>query len=324
VYIKGEEGAIKAGQRDPNLKCSASTDEKVVVVGGGSGSLGTVQTLRELNFKGSITLLTKEPNLPLDRTKLSKALIADASKIEIRPAEWYTNAGIDVVHDEVTSVDFAKKSVSTQSGKSFPYTKLVLATGGVPRSLPLEGFKDLGNVFPVRFVKDIQNILGALGEEKKKVVIIGSSFIGMEIGNALSKNHDVSIVGMEKAPLERVMGEKVGQIFQGLLEKSGVKFYLNASVDKATPSASNAEKVGAVHLKDGTSLPADDVILGIGVRPATDFLANSSAISLEKDGSIRTDETFAIPALNGDVYAIGDIATYTYHGPGSAPETGSP
>lgn len=146
----------------------------------------------------------------------------------------------------------------------------------------------------------------------------------MEIGNALSKNHDVSIVGMEKAPLERVMGEKVGQIFQGLLEKSGVKFYLNASVDKATPSASNAEKVGAVHLKDGTTLLADVVILGIGVRPATDFLANNSAISLEKDGSIRTDETFAIPALNGDVYAIGDIATYTYHGPGSAPETGSP
>lgn len=155
-------------------------------------------------------------------------------------------------------------------------------------------------------------------------MIIGSSFIGMEIGNALSKNHDVSIVGMEKAPLERVMGEKVGQIFQGLLEKSGVKFYLNASVDKATPSASNPGKVGAVHLKDGTSLPADVVILGIGVKPATDFLANNSAISLEKDGSIRTDETFAIPALNGDVYAIGDIATYTYHGPGSAPETGSP
>ncbi|GAM43486.1 apoptosis-inducing factor homolog [Talaromyces pinophilus] len=324
VYIKGEEGAIKAGQRDPNLKCSASTEEKVVVIGGGSGSLGTVQTLRELNFKGSITLLTKEPNLPLDRTKLSKALIADASKIEIRPAEWYSNAGIDVVHDEVTAVDFQGKSVSTKSGKSFPYTKLVLSTGGVPRDLPLEGFKDLGNIFKLRFVTDVQNILSALGEEKKKVVIIGSSFIGMEIGNALSKNHDVSIVGMEKAPLERVMGEKVGKIFQGLLEKSGVKFYLNAGVDKATPSSSNANKVGAIHLKDGTTLPADVVILGIGVKPATDFLANNSAISLLQDGSIRTDETFAIPALNGDVYAIGDIATYTYHGPGAAPETGSP
>lgn len=324
VYIKGEEGAIKAGQRDPKLKCSVSNDEKVVVVGGGSGAFGTVQTLRELNFKGSITLLSKEPNLPLDRTKLSKALIADASKIEIRPAEWYSNAGIDVVHDEVTSVDFQGKSVATKSGKTFPYTKLVLATGGIPRNLPLDGFKDLGNIFPLRFVTDVQNILGSLGEEKKKVVIIGSSFIGMEVGNALAKNHEVSIVGMEKAPLERVMGEQVGKIFQGLLEKSGVKFYMNASVEKATPSSSHADKVGAVHLKDGTTLPADVVILGVGVRPATDFLANNSAISLEKDGSIRTDETFAIPSLNNDVFAIGDIATYTYHGPGAAPETGSP
>jgi NADPH-dependent 2,4-dienoyl-CoA reductase/sulfur reductase-like enzyme len=298
--------------------------EQTLTKNRGSGSLGTVQTLRELNFKGSITLLTKEPNLPLDRTKLSKALIADASKIEIRSAEWYANAGINIVHDEVTAVDFQAKSVTTQSGKSFPYTKLVLATGGIPRNLPLEGFKDLGNIFLLRTVTDVQNILSALGEEKKKVVVVGSSFIGMEIGNALSKTHDVSIVGMEKAPLERVMGEQVGKIFQGLLEKSGVKFYLNANVDKATPSSSSPGKIGAVHLKDGTTLQADVVILGIGVKPATDFLANNPAISLLKDGSIRTDETFAIPALDGDVYAIGDIATYTYHGPGAAPETGSP
>ncbi|QKX55029.1 uncharacterized protein TRUGW13939_02120 [Talaromyces rugulosus] len=324
VYIKGEEGAIKAGQRDPNLKCTASTEEKIVVIGGGSGTLGVVQTLRELKFKGSITLLTKEGNLPLDRTKLSKALISDPKKVEIRPAEWYQAAGIDIVHDEVTAVDFASKTVSAKSGKSWPYTKLVLATGGTPRSLPLEGFKTLGNVFVFRDVTDVQAVLGALGNgEKKKVVVVGSSFIGMEVGNALSKDHDVSIVGMEKAPLERVMGEQVGKIFQRNVEKSGVKFYLNASVDKATPSPADPTKVGAVHLKDGTALDADVVILGIGVRPSTDYLQNNSAVSLEKDGSLRTDESFAVQGLGGDVYAIGDIATYPYHGPG-APSNGIP
>jgi NADH dehydrogenase FAD-containing subunit len=307
----------------------------------GSGSLGLVQTLRELGFRGSITLLTREPNLPLDRTKLSKALIPDASKLEIRPKEWYQNAGIDVVHDEVTAVDFTGKSVSSKSGKSYPYTKLVLATGGVPRTLPLEGFKDLGNIFVLRFVTDVQNILSALGqgEEKKKVVVIGSSFIGLEIGNALaSKGHEVSIVGMEAAPLERVLGHQVGRIIQTNLEKAGVKFYLNASVDKATPSSSAADKVvGAVHLKDGTVLPADVVVLGIGVRPATDFLQNNPLITLLKDGSLRTDENFAvIPAGAGaagadpgtvsgldDVYAIGDIATYPYHGPGAPAAVGT-
>lgn len=171
---------------------------------------------------------------------------------------------------------------------------------------------------------DVQAILGALGTgEKKKVVVVGSSFIGMEVGNALSKDHDVSIIGMEKAPLERVMGEQVGQIFQRNLEKAGVKFYLNASVDKATPSVSDATKVGAVHLKDGTALDADIVILGIGVRPSTDYLLNNASITLEKDGSVRTDESFAVQGLGGDVYAIGDIATYPYHGPG-APSEGIP
>src|SRR5207302_389275 len=120
-------------------------------------------------------------------------------------------------------------------------------------------------------------------------VIIGSSFIGMEVGNALAKDNEVSIIGMEKAPLERVMGEEVGKIFQKNLEKSGVKFYMSSGVDKATPSSSDSSKVGAVHLKDGTELPADLVILGIGVRPATDYLKDNPAITLEKDGSLRTD-----------------------------------
>lgn len=116
------------------------------------------------------------------------------------------------------------------------------------------------------------------------------------------------------------MGTEVGEIFRGLLEKNGVKFKMGASVDKATPSESDSSKVGAVWLKDGTKLEADLVIEGVGVAPATEYLKDNSAVQLEKDGSLSTNEAFEVKGLT-DVYAIGDIATYPYHGPGG---NGSP
>ena len=111
------------------------------------------------------------------------------------------------------------------------------------------------------------------------------------------------------------MGEEVGKIFQQALEKNGVKFRMNAGVEKAVASKSDSSKVGAIELKDGTSLAADLVILGTGVGPATTFLKDNESVELEKDGSLKTDEHFAVSGLK-DVYAIGDIATYPYHGPG--------
>lgn len=166
-------------------------------------------------------------------------------------------------------------------------------------------------------MQDVQTILGAIGEQKpRNIVVIGSSFIGMEVGNALSKDHNVTIVGIDTAPMERVMGSEVGRIFQSNLEKNGVSFKLSTGVEKGTPSDSNPSSIGAVHLKDGTVLPADVVILGVGVRPATDFLRENPAVSLQKDGSLSVEEHFAVSGLDGSVFAIGDIATFPYHGPG--------
>lgn len=276
-----------------------------------------MQTLRELKYPGQITIISKESDFVIDRTKLSKALIADASKLLWRPREWYAEAGIETLSDEVTGVDFTAKTVTTALGKTVPFTKLVLATGGQPRTLPLPGFNELENIHTLRTVTDVQSILSSAGNDgPKNIVVIGSSFIGMEVGNALSKDHTVTIVGMEDAPMERVMGTDVGRIFQKNLEKSGISFKLAASVSKATPSTSSPSSVGAVHLKDGTVLPADVVILGVGVRPATDFLRGNPSLTLQKDGSLATDPNFAVPGLEGDVFAIGDIASFPYHGPG--------
>ena len=293
-------------------------------MGSGSGTFGALLKLRELGYPGKVTVISNE-GYPIDRTKLSKALITEASKIYLQPEQWYADGSIDFESDTVTSIDFSSKEVKTKLGKAYPYTKLILASGGIPRQLPLPGFKDLSNIFLLRQVQDTQQIVEAVGDKGKKIVIVGSSFIGMEVANALAKENTVSVIGMESVPLERVMGKEVGQIFQKSLEKNGAKFYMNAGVDSAIPASKVANavglsSVGAVKLKDGTELEADLVILGIGVRPATDYLKDNSAITLEKDGSVAVDENFAVKGLS-DVWAIGDIATYPYHGPGGG---GSP
>lgn len=320
MYLTGEAEAIKSGRRKPTLKKNktapgASKAEKVVVVGGGSGACGVVEGLREAGFQGGITLISSEGYLPIDRTKLSKALLTDVSKLQWRDKAFYDEAAIEIVGDEVTEVDFQGKTVLTKKGDKFSYTKLVLATGGTPKALPLQGFKVLGNIFTLRTVNDAKNIVDAIGEKGKKIVVVGSSFIGMEVGGATAANNDVTIIGMEKAPLERVLGEKVGNILRKGMEGKGLKFYMNAGVEKAEPSTSDPSKVGSVHLKDGTKLEADIVILGVGVAPATSFLRNNKAIQLEQDGSLKTDEAFSVVGIK-DTYAIGDIATYPYNGPG--------
>jgi NADPH-dependent 2,4-dienoyl-CoA reductase/sulfur reductase-like enzyme len=320
VYVSGTKDTIKGSRRKPNLKCAAIGQEKVVIVGGGSGAIGTVEALRENGFNGSVTMISSEGYLPIDRTKLSKALIPDYKKIALRDEEWFTAADIATVMDEVTDVDFSSKKVTTKSGSSYPYTKLVLSTGGSPKNLPLPGFKELSNIFLLRTIPHVKLILEAIGDKNKKIVVIGSSFIGMEVANATAKDNSVTVIGMEKAPLERVMGEEVGRIFQKGLEKNGVKFYMNAGVEKALPSKTDPSKVGAIALKDGTVLEADLVILGVGVGPQTTFLKENKAVELQKDGSLKTNEHFVVDG-QPDVYAIGDIATYPYHGPGG---NGSP
>ncbi|KAK5945686.1 Apoptosis-inducing factor 1 [Knufia obscura] len=319
VYVKGSQDNIKAGRRKPTFKVKSSGQEKVVIIGGGSGTFGAVQKLREHGFNGSITVISNE-GLPIDRTKLSKALITDPSKVHLRDEQWYKDADIDFAMDTATSVDFKNKSVSTKSGSSYQYTKLILATGGSPNKLPLPGFKDQSNIFLLRHINNTQDIMNAVGDKGKKIVVIGSSFIGMEVANALAKENDVTVVGMEEAPMDKIMGTKVGKIFQKLVEKNGAKFCLNASVDSAVPKSNVANtlgmsSVGGIKLKDGTVLEADLVILGVGVKPGTEYLKDNDSVQLEKDGSLSVDENFAVKGLQ-DVYAIGDIATYPYHGPG--------
>jgi apoptosis-inducing factor 3 len=182
-------------------------DNPVVIVGGGSGAFHAVESLREHGFKGPITMLTKERYAPIDRTKLSKALVTDASKLEWRNAadlriKYGTTLRTSV---EVNKIDFASKTVYFDDGKeTAQYGTLILASGSTPRRLPIEGV-DLANVFTLRGVDDAQRIDAAC-QEGKRLVVIGSSFIGMELVVAVAKRKlaSIDVVSMENVPFEKV------------------------------------------------------------------------------------------------------------------------
>ncbi|KAL5606739.1 hypothetical protein BROUX41_003131 [Berkeleyomyces rouxiae] len=321
VYVTGDPAVLKAGRRKPRFKCSpagktGSENNGILVVGGGSATIGLVEGLRLKGYCGDITVISREGYLPIDRPKLSKALIGDPAKIALRPQEWYDEGNVKFVYDEVTDVVVKDKQVRTAKGKVFTYEKLVLATGGVANLLSLPGLDgSLKNVFTIRSAQDAAAITKAIGAKGKKIVIIGSSFIGLEVANATAADNSVCVIGREKTPLDGILGPAVGAGIQKGLKGKGVKFYLSASTKRALPSSEDSSAVGSVELEDGTSLAADLVILGVGVKPATQFLKGNPSFTLESDGSLITDGFYQVKGLQ-DVYALGDICKAPYVGPG--------
>jgi NADPH-dependent 2,4-dienoyl-CoA reductase/sulfur reductase-like enzyme len=219
-----------------------------------------------------------------------------------------------------TSVDAEGKKVSFSDKSTVEYENLVLATGGAAKRLPLPGAKEgeLENVFTLRGVGDTSAIVAACGESADKdVVVVGTSFIGMEVAIALAgqkKAKSVTVIGMEDVPFQNVLGKEVGAgLMEAQKKANGLKFFVKAGVEKL--EGSNG-KVSAVVIKDESGskvdVPAQVVILGVGVSPATGYLKESPGFpALEKDGSIAVDKDLRVKGLTKDsnVFACGDIAT---------------
>ncbi|CAG8636595.1 12905_t:CDS:10, partial [Ambispora leptoticha] len=317
IYVEAEEQALKSGKRAPICKKAISpTDTNtVLIIGGGASGNAAAEKLREDGFTGRILVYSRESYLPIDRTKLSKGLDFTAEKVAIRKDSFYNDLGISFhLGIAATAVDTKSKIATFDNGDKVAFDHLILATGADPRPLLVPGI-DLNNVFYLRTVSDNAKIKQAMGtdvNEKKNVVIIGSSFIGMEVASMLAKKANVSVIGMEKVPFERILGEKVGSAIKKLHENNGVKLYLNAIVKNIESSTVDSSTVGAVVLSDETKIPADLVVVGAGVVPATDFLKSSPEFPLERDGSLRVNEYFKVEGLD-NIYAIGDIARYPYH-----------
>ena len=273
---------------------------KIVLVGTGAAGSAAAERLRHLGYQGSITLIGNEAPGPVDRPNLSKDFLAGTAPLEwvrLRTDEFYDKLGINLIKDEtVVDLDPEGKSVVLGSGPVVSYDALLLATGSEPLRPPIKG-ANFPHVFTLRTLTDAQNIIEA-AKAGRRVVVVGSSFIGLEVAASLrARNLDVHVVSRDRIPLERVLGEQLGRFVQKLHEERGVRFHLGATLHSIHSHT--------VELHDGRTLAADLVVLGVGVRPRT---ALAEKARLEVDNGIIVNSLLRTSAP--DVWAAGDVARY--------------
>ena len=274
----------------PLTKRDPENNTHFVILGGGAAGLNCAETLRQSGFSGKITMVSKEESVPYDRTLLSKAIASgDSSKFGLRDEGFLKDADIDVsLKVPVFSIKPEEKKVILRNGKKLFYDKLCIATGCDPWKPPVPGL-DLPNVFPLRTDKDQKKIKEACAGAKN-IVIIGASFIGSECAASLKAHYkdavNISMVNGESVPFELTLGKELGAYYQKEHAANGVTVHNSVLIQSAT--AGDDGKVKSVTLNDGSELPADVVILGTGVRPATKFLANSG-IEMDRMGGLVCD-----------------------------------
>jgi NADPH-dependent 2,4-dienoyl-CoA reductase/sulfur reductase-like enzyme/nitrite reductase/ring-hydroxylating ferredoxin subunit len=294
-----EERSPEMVDRDP------SDDRHYVIIGGGQAGSTAAETLRREGFAGQITMVTADEYYPYDRPNLSKAYLSGEGQpdwLPLRPDSFWEDHGIDIrFGTRVEGLNPKSKRLELGDGTSMGYDRLLIATGGAPNRLPVDGI-DLDGVFMLRDRGDCDAIIDR-AKDAERAVIVGSSFIGLEVAAALrNRDIDVSVASMEEVPFENIFGRRVGRYFQSMHEQEGVDFHLGRRLDSIQGSDGRAD---SVHLDDGTRLEADLVVVGAGVHPATEFA--EGALKRHDDGGIETDSTLK---AHEDIWAAGDVARF--------------
>lgn len=274
--------------------------KSVVIVGGGAAGLAAADTLRREGYEGPLTLISADEFPPCDRPNLSKEYLAGKAPddwIPLRPPEYYTDKRIDLLlGSRVTRLDPGQRKVHLQDGKAYDYDRLLLATGADPIKLDIPGATD-SKVFYLRTYAD-SRALASAAVAAKRVVILGSSFIGLEVAASLrERGLQVHVVSRTKEPLEHVLGPAVGRFMRDLHETNGVVFHLEDTVARVDGNK--------VMLEGGATLDADLLVLGIGVRPAVSLAEQAG---LKTDRGVLVDEYLQTSAPG--VFAAGDIARW--------------
>ena len=299
--VHTDQGLVRVGKkRDIPRPTAAMAPRSVVIIGAGAAGAACAESLRRLGHRGSVTLVGDEAPGPVDRPNLSKDYLAGQAPeewIPLRDAEFYRAEQIELLlTDAASSIDPARRVVSLRSGRELAYDALLLATGSSPRRLDIPG-ADAPHVFTLRTLADSRAII-ARAQAASRAVVIGSSFIGLEVAASLRKrNLEVDVVSPDSVPLGRVVGEKLGGYVRALHEQHGVRFHLGRK-----PARIEAARV---LLDDGSELAADFVVFGVGVSPRVG-LAQLAGLTLERgvqvDAFLRTSRP--------EIYAAGDIAAY--------------
>jgi NADPH-dependent 2,4-dienoyl-CoA reductase/sulfur reductase-like enzyme/nitrite reductase/ring-hydroxylating ferredoxin subunit len=305
VERRGEMAFVreKLPERGPSPAVSTQTPRtpsSIVVVGGGGAGLAAADMLRREGYDGPLTMISADDAPPCDRPNLSKDYLAGHAQddwIPLRPPEFYAERRIELVlSSRVSSIDVSARHVLVEGGARRSFDALLIATGADPVHLPIPG-ADVAQVHYLRSFSDSRAIVEK-ARAAKHVIVVGASFIGLEVSASLrSRGIDVDVVAPERVPLERIMGTEVGAFIQTLHEAQGVVFHLGQTVTRVDGRT--------VTLSGGTTLDADFVVMGVGVRPAT-ALAEKSGLA--SDRGITVNEYLETSAP--EIFAAGDVARW--------------
>jgi 3-phenylpropionate/trans-cinnamate dioxygenase ferredoxin reductase subunit len=285
-------------------------DARVVIVGGSHAGSELAFRLRHGGFAGNIALISAEAHLPYQRPPLSKAFLAGETSVEqllIRAPESYAKNDIAwYPSTTVAAIDCSDRLLHLADGGVFHYGKLVLATGGRPRLLPLPGAM-LKGIFAMRAIPDVESLQPYL-VNGKKLVIVGGGYIGLEVAAvAVKRGLDVEIVEFAPRVLQRVAGPKLSAFYDAAHRAAGVRLRLNTGVDGFGPAEGDPTQVGAVHCSDGTILPADLVLVAAGLLPNIEL---AQAAGLAVGNGVVVDEFCQTSDPN--ILAIGDCAEFPH------------
>ncbi len=280
----------------------SDTPQRVVIIGAGQAGGQTAYSLRQGGFAGEITIIGDESAPPYQRPPLSKAYFKgemDAERLFLKPLDYYAEHRIDLITGEAaTAIDLAAKQVSLAGGRVLGWDKLVIATGARPRKLSLPG-GDLENITELRTLADVDQ-LKKLATPGARMVVIGAGYIGLEaaaVGVQLGLK--VTVLEAMQQVLSRVAGPEIGAFYTRIHREAGTDVRLGARID----GFEGVGSVTGVRLGDGEILPADLVLVGVGVLPNMEIALEAGLVC---GNGIVVDE--AMRTSHPDVFAVGDIA----------------
>ena len=295
IFVKEKRAQVK-----PRQAQMTNGVGRFVIVGGGAAGFAAAEMLRRRGFAGSISMLSQDQATPVDRPNLSKDYLAGSAPedwLPLRPDAFYADNEIQLqLNAEVLSLDLKGREVVKADGERLSYDRLLLATGAEPIRLPIPGAEQ-NHVHTLRSVADCRAIIKK-AENARRALVIGASFIGLEVAAALrARGIEVHVVAPEARPMERVLGAQMGDFVRALHEEHGVVFHLQDTV--------NAIDGRRATLKSAGSLEVDFVVIGVGVRPRL-ALAEQAGLAIDRGVTVNA---FLETSASG-VYAAGDIARW--------------